>query len=91
MTGIAELSNAYVEVPVNLAGTFRLADGETFYKGPHTPAVDAAMQTPAFQRMPGIRAVSDLGGGPATGHAGRPTLRHAARAGLFRHRHGEWR
>jgi len=50
-TGIVELSNAYVEVPVNLLSEFRVADGETFYKGPHTPAVDAAMRTYAFQRM----------------------------------------
>jgi len=50
-TGIAELSTAYVQVPIDLRATFRPEDGETFYKGQHTPAVDAAMATYPFQKL----------------------------------------
>jgi inner membrane protein len=50
-TGTAELSNAYVQVPIDLRQTFRPEDGETFYKGPRTPAVDAAMATYPFQKL----------------------------------------
>jgi len=48
-TGTAELSNALVQGPVDLRGTFRESDFETFYKGPRTPAVEAALLTAPFQ------------------------------------------
>ncbi len=50
-TGVAELSDAYVEVPVDLRGSFHPESGETFYKAARTPAVLAAMRTEAFQRF----------------------------------------
>jgi inner membrane protein len=51
-TGIAELSNAFVEVPVDLRGGFHPAlDAETYYKAPRTAAVEAALQTFPFQRL----------------------------------------
>jgi inner membrane protein len=49
--GIAELSSAYVEAPVDLRGTFRPESGETFYKAERTPAIEAAIQTDPFQRF----------------------------------------
>jgi inner membrane protein len=49
--GIAELSNAYVEVPIDLRETFRPDDGVTWYKAERTPAVNAAMATFPFQRL----------------------------------------
>lgn len=49
--GMVELSNAYVDVPVDLRGTFRAEDGVSYYKAERTPAVDAAMATFPFQRM----------------------------------------
>jgi inner membrane protein len=48
-TGTAELSNAWVQVPIDLRENFRPSDGETFYKAPRTPAVDAAMVTNPFR------------------------------------------
>lgn len=50
-TGIAELSNAYVMVPVDLRTDFRPEDGTTFYKPEQTPAVNAALATLPFQRF----------------------------------------
>lgn len=51
-TGIAELSNAYVEVPIDLRSGFHPAlDAETFYKAPRTAAVEAAIKTFAFRRL----------------------------------------
>jgi inner membrane protein len=51
-TGIAELSNAFVEVPVDLRGGFHpTLDAETYYKAPRTAAVEAALQTFPFQRL----------------------------------------
>jgi inner membrane protein len=55
-TGIAELSNAYVEVPIDLrgdlSGGFHPAlDAETYYKAPRTAAVEAALRTVPFQRL----------------------------------------
>jgi inner membrane protein len=51
-TGIAELYNAFVEVPIDLRQGFHPAqDSETFYKAPRTPAVDAALQSFPFQRL----------------------------------------
>ena len=49
--GMAELSNAYVEVPVNLLTTFRPADAVSYYKPPRTPAMQAAMATYPFQML----------------------------------------
>jgi inner membrane protein len=50
-TGVAELSNAYVEVPIDLRTSFHPDDGETFYKAEQTAAVTAAMETKPFQRF----------------------------------------
>ena len=50
-TGIAELSNAYFEAPVDLRASFHINDGVTYYKGPRTSAVNAAMATEPFQRL----------------------------------------
>jgi len=48
-TGTAELSNAYVQVPVDLRTNFHVNDAETFYKAPRTTAIEAALATPPFQ------------------------------------------
>jgi inner membrane protein len=50
-SGVAEMSNAYFEVPVDLLGNFHINDGETYYKAPRTEAVEAAMATEPFQRL----------------------------------------
>jgi inner membrane protein len=50
-TGIAELSNAYVEVPIDLRGAFRPEAAQTFYKPERTAALQAAMGTFPFQRF----------------------------------------
>lgn len=50
-TGVAELSNAYVEVPIDLHASFHPDAGETFYKAERTAAVTAAMKTKPFQRF----------------------------------------
>ncbi|HEX4277240.1 MAG TPA: metal-dependent hydrolase [Bryobacteraceae bacterium] len=50
-TGIGELSNAYVEVPIDLRGPFRPESLETFYKAEHTAAVQKALETAPFQRF----------------------------------------
>jgi len=50
-TGIAELSNAYVEVPIDLRGAFHTDAAETFYKPERTAAVQAAMETIPFRRF----------------------------------------
>jgi hypothetical protein len=47
--GVAELSNAYVVVPVDLRREFRPGDGQSFYKPARTPALLAAMATAPFQ------------------------------------------
>ncbi len=49
--GAAELSNAYVMVPVDLRREFRPEAGQTFYKAARTPALMAAMETFSFQRF----------------------------------------
>jgi inner membrane protein len=57
--GIAELSNAYVQAPIDVRATYRQeARPEsppepivTFYKAERSPAIDAAMQTEPFQRF----------------------------------------
>ena len=50
-TGAAELSNAFVEAPVDLRSAFHPADEETFIKPPRTPAVEAALKTFPFARL----------------------------------------
>jgi inner membrane protein len=49
--GIAELSNSYVKVPVDLRGTFRPESAETYYKAARSLAIQKAMQTEPFQRF----------------------------------------
>jgi hypothetical protein len=48
-TGIAELSDSYVEVPIDLRENFRPESGETFYKAERTPAINAALLSAPFQ------------------------------------------
>ncbi len=48
-TGMAELSNAYVQVPVDLRANFHVNDAEMFFKAERTGAIEAALRTPAFQ------------------------------------------
>ncbi|MCU1327096.1 MAG: rane-bound metal-dependent hydrolase [Bryobacterales bacterium] len=48
-TGVAELSNAYVMVPVNVVESLHINDAETLYKAEQTPPVDAAFRTEPFQ------------------------------------------
>lgn len=48
-TGIAEIAPAYIEVPIDLLGTFRPQSGVSFYKAARTPAVEAAIKTNPFQ------------------------------------------
>src|SRR5579863_7781501 len=47
--GVAELSNAYVKVPVDLRASFRPESGETYYKAERSQAIDAALHTAPFQ------------------------------------------
>jgi inner membrane protein len=49
--GIAELSNAYIRVPIDLRESFRPESGETFYKAERSPAVQEALQTEPFQKF----------------------------------------
>jgi len=49
--GIAELSNAYVDVPVDLESNFHPTDAITYYKPPRTPAMQAAMAIYPFQML----------------------------------------
>jgi inner membrane protein len=49
--GIAELSNAYVEVPVDLRTDFHPSDAVTYYKPPRTAAMRAAMETYPFRML----------------------------------------
>lgn len=48
-TGIAELSDSYVEVPIDLRQNFRPQMPATFYKAEHTAAIDAALESSPFQ------------------------------------------
>lgn len=50
-TGIVELSNAYVEVPIDLRDGFHPLDGVTFNKATRGPSAIAAMGTKAFDIM----------------------------------------
>lgn len=49
--GIAELSNAYVKVPVDLRASFRPESGETYYKAERSQAIETALHTEPFQRF----------------------------------------
>ncbi len=50
-TGVAELSNAWVLVPVELSGRFDPDSPQTFYKAGSSPAIQAALRTQPFQRF----------------------------------------
>jgi inner membrane protein len=47
--GIAELSDSYVEVPIDLREDFRPESGVTYYKSQRTAAVEAALRSSPFQ------------------------------------------
>jgi inner membrane protein len=49
--GFAEMSNAYVEVPVDLRTSFHPGDEVTYYKPPRTPAMQTAMETYPFRML----------------------------------------
>ena len=49
--GIAELSNAYVQVPVDVRSRFHPESGMTFYKAERSPAIEAALHTEPFQHF----------------------------------------
>jgi inner membrane protein len=48
-TGIAELSSAYVMIPIDLRAAFHPDDGQTYYKAERTAAIQAALVTAPFQ------------------------------------------
>ena len=50
-TGTAELSNAYIQIPVDLRANFHVNDAETYYKAERTSAIEAALRTLPFQRL----------------------------------------
>ena len=52
--GVAEIPGGYVQVPIDLLGTFDPESGITFHDSPRTPAVNAAMATLPFQRFMGF-------------------------------------
>jgi len=49
--GIAELSNAYVQAPIDVRGRFHPDSVVTFYKAERSPAIEAALNTEPFQRF----------------------------------------
>ncbi len=49
--GMAEMSNAYAEMPVDLLSDFHPTAAVTYYKPPRTPAMYAAMATYPFQML----------------------------------------
>jgi inner membrane protein len=49
--GIAELSNAYVQAPIDLRGRFHPDSVVTFYKAERSPAIETALRTEPFQRF----------------------------------------
>ncbi len=49
--GIAELSNAYVQAPIDVRGRFHPDSVVTFYKAERSPAIEAALHTEPFQRF----------------------------------------
>lgn len=48
-TGIAEMSNSYVEIPVNVLEPLHVHDASILYKAEQTPAVNAALASRPFQ------------------------------------------
>ncbi len=50
-TGVAEMYNAYIVVPVDLRGNFHPSVAETFYKGERTPALYAAKGSLPFRKF----------------------------------------
>ena len=80
--GIAELSNAYVRVPIDLRGSFHPESGETFYKAERTTAIQAALQTLPFQRFLEFVQYPIWVAEPA------PELEHATRVSLVDLRFG---
>jgi inner membrane protein len=49
--GLAELSNAYVRVPIDLRTNFHPESGETFYKAERSLAIQLALETDPFQKF----------------------------------------
>jgi len=49
--GIAEMSNAYADMPVDLRTDFHVTDAVSYFKPPRTPAMQAAMATYPFQML----------------------------------------
>lgn len=49
--GIVELSDSYVQAPIDLRGRFRPGSEVTFYKAERSPAIETALHTPPFQRF----------------------------------------
>jgi membrane-bound metal-dependent hydrolase YbcI (DUF457 family) len=81
-TGIAELSDAYVEVPIDLRGNFHPETGDTFRKAERNAAAEAAMATPPFQRFQEFVVY------PIWVLAAAPDLEHGARVSLVDLRFG---
>lgn len=49
--GIAEMSNAYADMPVDLRTDFHVTDAVSYFKPPRTAAMQAAMATYPFQML----------------------------------------
>ncbi len=49
--GIAETSNAYADMPVDLRTDFHVKDAVSYFKPPRTPAMQSAMATYPFQML----------------------------------------
>jgi inner membrane protein len=80
--GIAELSNAYVRVPIDLRGSFHPESGETFFKAERSPAIQEALKTEPFQRFLEFVQYPIWVSEPA------PELEHATRVSLVDLRFG---
>ena len=50
-TGVAEMYNAYIVVPVDLRGNFHPTDATTYYKGERTAALYAAKASTPFRKF----------------------------------------
>ncbi len=50
-TGVAEMYNAYIVLPVDLRGNLHPSEAETFYKGERTPALYAAKKSLPFRKF----------------------------------------
>jgi inner membrane protein len=80
--GVAELSNAYILVPIDLRGNFHPNSGETFYKAERSAAIQAALKTEPFQRFLEFVQYPIWVSEPA------PQLEHATRVSLVDLRFG---